>query len=1297
MSLPDFEQALPREVLGLRRRLRNLGFEQAACRDLAQLAADADNRHTRRAAAWELVEWFANRGDREAADEARKWLDTAVEGETDPAWLRAAAVMASEICLRLGDVEGSLAAIEAAPEWKDFPDLLLARANLCDTEDKRLEWFNRALWQCALESVTASSESEPLLDRLRVGEVVSAAAPEPAPLVSVIVPAYECESTIRTALESLLTQSWPNLEILVVDDASGDRTRAVVSKYMDWHPRLRLLRNDFNRGPYFARNIGLHHAGGDYVTCHDADDWSHPRKIEMQVRHLLEHHNCVANTSGQVRATDDLQFHRRGKRGHYIFPNVSSLMFRRRDVLNRIGYWDCVRFGADAEFIERLQRAFGDDAVQDIAEAPLALLRQSDDSLTGDEVFGFPGWFMGARREYRQSQRYFHARVEGKPRGLRYEFPQSDRPFPVPEPMWPERMVDEDGTRSLDVISACDFRFETGAMINALEEVKVQARMGLRTGLVPLYRYEADPPGRRIPHRVRRVTDGDAVQMLVRGERIRCDLLLVRDPSAFSEPRAYLPDIEADEVRVIVDRAPGNYPGGMSREAFLRCDSNLREWLGIAPLWQAASGAVHRALDATIAETGANIRLADEVWPPVLNCKWWRRRKQAARGQRIRIGCHVRGDNPANWPSDRRSLRQTWPVTKDVEVRMLGGTEVPARIDSRWVADWKVESFGQRHPREFLAELDVFVHSPHPDQVPAPTRPVLEAMAAGVPVVLPPVFEPVFGSAAIYARGRGIARTIKVLVADDVQYERQVELGAEFVRKHHDYAMHRRRLERLLPARQTAAASRGRQGSDEWRDCVEQFEKAIRAIDEDLRERGLPFIEHRSRTARQEFILPADCARELRSWIGELEDRPEWNISRKDILLRQNEDEADGRLIGIPAYTFYWYLRPTGGEQTPETLMRHWRIRVSFFSESEKGRVFHLRNKLTRLLPADAPLPASLDGLWRDVRKTVSGVAPKPINQADFPVDMVVTWVNDADPAWQEKFERYRHHDGDKDSSAVLPRAALNPSRFRNRDELRYCLRAINMYAPFVRRIYIVSDDQHPEWLKEDQRVRVVSHRDIFTEDTAWPVFSSRPIELNLHRIDGLAEQFIYFNDDFFLAGPVDVEDFFLPNGLARVFLSRNKLDARGIQHTDRATVAAHKNAARLFEERFSVSLTGKPAHAPLPVLKSACHALETDFEAAAAQTRANRFRHWSDVSWTQLLPLYMLYRGDAVEGQLESRYVDLLDGNLRERLEQLMTDPVMRSICINETEGVRDRFTEEFVLDWLARRFPVPGPWERQ
>lgn len=139
--------------------------------------------------------------------------------------------------------------------------------------------------------------------------------------------------------------------------------------------------------------------------------------------------------------------------------------------------------------------------------------------------------------------------------------------------------------------------------------------------------------------------------------------------------------------------------------------------------------------------------------------------------------------------------------------------------------------------------------------------------------------------------------------------------------------------------------------------------------------------------------------------------------------------------------------------------------------------------------------------------------------QEVYPIDFVVPWVDDTDPGWREKKARYTGRVMTEGNTEV---------RYRDWDTLKYWFRGVEKFAPWVRCVYFVTDNQRPEWLNIDHpKLKWVQHAD-FIPHEYLPVFSANPIEWNLHRIEGLSENFVYFNDDVFLIKDTKPEDFFV-------------------------------------------------------------------------------------------------------------------------------------------------------------------------
>ena len=298
------------------------------------------------------------------------------------------------------------------------PNLCLAYAN-CFADDPssdevRLEWINRVLQEGGFAPVDKANRNAPLtIGNLVVRAATRAAIAEP-PKVSVIMPVYNNVATVRTAIESVKGQTWPNVELIVVDDASTDGSWEVIQSLAASHSGITALRQTENQGNYIARNLGLSRATGEYITTHDGDDWSHPQKIEEQYRQMAARAGTLGSRSHWVRVTDTLRFVFEWQpRERLIALNPSSFMFR-RNMLAGLGGWDRVRASGDGEFIGRAERAFGAGAfIRTSQAAPLSFGLQSASSLTGRADTSFDTLHFGLRRDYFDAARWWWQKQNG--------------------------------------------------------------------------------------------------------------------------------------------------------------------------------------------------------------------------------------------------------------------------------------------------------------------------------------------------------------------------------------------------------------------------------------------------------------------------------------------------------------------------------------------------------------------------------------------------------------------------------------------------------------------------------------------------------------------------------------------------------------------------------------------------------------------------------------------------------------------------------------------------------------------
>ncbi|MCC5824629.1 glycosyltransferase [Alkalimonas sp.] len=327
---------------------------------------------------------------------------------------------------------------QAILELGELPDLLLARASLLCGAAK-LQDLNRVFQQAGLAVLQPAQTVQ--LDQLSTEPVAAkkrsgwrSYLPTQMPLVSVIIPCFNAAQTIATALRSLQAQSWQALEILVVDDASSDESAAVVEQFAASDSRIRLLRQPENQGAYAARNAGLAKARGRFITTHDSDDWSHPQKIEHQVRALEANPKAMASLSHWVRTLPELVFERWRPEPGWIYRNTSSLLFRRR-VFKTIGFWDRVSVNADTEYLERIQAAFGSRALVDVLPGiPLSFGRSDATSLTQQSATHLRTQFVGLRQRYLAAARQWHQAV-AQPKQLYLPQLPQQRPFVVPARM----------------------------------------------------------------------------------------------------------------------------------------------------------------------------------------------------------------------------------------------------------------------------------------------------------------------------------------------------------------------------------------------------------------------------------------------------------------------------------------------------------------------------------------------------------------------------------------------------------------------------------------------------------------------------------------------------------------------------------------------------------------------------------------------------------------------------------------------------------------------------------------------
>jgi glycosyltransferase involved in cell wall biosynthesis len=336
--------------------------------------------------------------------------------------------------LREGRPERAMEIALAYATDAERPALSLLRATLAANDDEWLTNVNTYIEQFGIAPIR--------LEKTNASRFLRLAADAPravsgGPLVTVIMPAYNAERTLELAATSILKQSWRELELLIVDDFSPDATGEIARRIARQDPRVRVHRNSVNVGPYVSKNVALSMANGAYITCHDADDWAHPQRIEKQVAALVARGGCARACVASWLRLDEAGgfggFTTVGRQSHDGALRLAHVtcMIEAEFMKRYVGHWDSVRFGADGEILERLERLLGEDLLRLQYLSVLSL--NNPRSLTNHAVYGISkaAGLSPTRRAYRDAWRRWHATVTAD--GAYIEFPQLRRPFAAPD------------------------------------------------------------------------------------------------------------------------------------------------------------------------------------------------------------------------------------------------------------------------------------------------------------------------------------------------------------------------------------------------------------------------------------------------------------------------------------------------------------------------------------------------------------------------------------------------------------------------------------------------------------------------------------------------------------------------------------------------------------------------------------------------------------------------------------------------------------------------------------------------
>jgi hypothetical protein len=306
-------------------------------------------------------------------------------------------------------------------------------------------------------------------------------------------------------------------------------------------------------------------------------------------------------------------------------------------------------------------------------------------------------------------------------------------------------------------------------------------------------------------------------------------------------------------------------------------------------------------------------------------------------------------------------------------------------------------------------------------------------------------------------------------------------------------------------------------------------------------------------------------------------------------------------------------------------------------------------------------------------------------------IDIVITFVDSTNLEWQKLFELHNN-------KKMNCKMANTINRFRNNDELKYCLRSIDKYIDFYNNIYIVMNHSPPIWLNiNNPKLKIIDHKDIPGLNENLPTFSSMAIECNLHKINGLTDEFIYFNDDVFINKKID-----------KTLFKKEKIN---IYTTDKLTkkgknnskYSGHTNswinANNLLDNNYKIDDRYSIKHIPHFINKKEMFYLEKKFNNKFLITTKNKFRNINNISpLCSILQYHYLYNGigKIVKTSNLNKLISINDdysNNLKKLKELDRLNP--KIFCIEDDIYRNNQKNINLIKEYLEKKYPEKSQFE--
>ena len=297
-------------------------------------------------------------------------------------------------------------------------------------------------------------------------------------------------------------------------------------------------------------------------------------------------------------------------------------------------------------------------------------------------------------------------------------------------------------------------------------------------------------------------------------------------------------------------------------------------------------------------------------------------------------------------------------------------------------------------------------------------------------------------------------------------------------------------------------------------------------------------------------------------------------------------------------------------------------------------------------------------------------LAQRSIHDVPFAVDAVYLWVDGSDPKWLAKKGKF---------SSEADSHGTSDSRFTSRNELYFSIATLLKNAPWMNRIWLVTDGQTPDLGDLADRVTMVDHKKFIPKEFL-PTFNSHVITSHLHRIKGLAENFLYLNDDILFGRPLIPSAWFDSHGRCLIRYTRTTLPGFSVGDADVIHLARQHTVQTAISAGLQISMRSIQ-HGPHPMRKSTMEQMWNRFDDELTATSRNRFRTQADLVPEWLHNFLAYSTGDAVMGgKLTYSYIVL---NAKSSLAKILNLALRRPpsvVCLNDVSEIAesDRASEK-------------------